>query len=108
MTLITAQLAIVAGSITLAMSSSSECSLARHLSPSHTSRLFLFNVAPTCGDSSSFLTISIEPTEIWVAPLRSDEKKLFDSSQHPFWKRAEMHCFLAVSGGKVCGPDCRY
>jgi GNAT superfamily N-acetyltransferase len=39
----------------------------------------------------------------WVAPLRSDEKKLLDTSKHPFWKRAEMHCFLALSDGKVCG-----
>lgn len=39
----------------------------------------------------------------WVAPLRSDQKELFDTSKNPFWKRAEMHCFLAVSKGKVCG-----
>jgi GNAT superfamily N-acetyltransferase len=39
----------------------------------------------------------------WVAPLRAEQKELFDTSKHPFWKRAEMRCFLAVSNGKVCG-----
>lgn len=39
----------------------------------------------------------------WVAPLRAEQKELFDTSQHPFWKRAEMRCFLALSNGKVCG-----
>jgi GNAT superfamily N-acetyltransferase len=39
----------------------------------------------------------------WVAPLRLDQKELFDTSKHPFWQRAELRCFLAVTNGQVCG-----
>jgi Acetyltransferase (GNAT) family len=39
----------------------------------------------------------------WVAPLRAEQKELLDTSKHPFWKRAELCCFLAVVNGNVCG-----
>lgn len=39
----------------------------------------------------------------WVAPLRIDQKKLFNTAAHPFWKHAEMGRFLAYSQGRVCG-----
>jgi GNAT superfamily N-acetyltransferase len=39
----------------------------------------------------------------WVAPLRVEQKEMFDLSKHPFWKRAEMRCYLATSDGNVCG-----
>lgn len=31
----------------------------------------------------------------WVAPLRVAQKELFDTTRHPFWKHAELQCFLA-------------
>lgn len=40
----------------------------------------------------------------WVAPLRRDQKKLFDRTKHPFHRHAEVSLFLAVSnGGEVEG-----
>lgn len=39
----------------------------------------------------------------WVAPLRAEQKELLNVRKHPFWKRAEMCCFLALLNGKVCG-----
>ena len=39
----------------------------------------------------------------WVAPLRIDQKKMFNTDAHPFWKHAEMGRFLAFSHGRVCG-----
>lgn len=39
----------------------------------------------------------------WVAPLRIDQKKLFDCRRHPFWRRASMQRFLAFRQGAVCG-----
>jgi GNAT superfamily N-acetyltransferase len=39
----------------------------------------------------------------WVAPLRIDQKEILDPSRHPFYKHADMHCFLATSSGAVCG-----
>jgi len=39
----------------------------------------------------------------WVAPLRMDQKCLFDPARHPFHRHAEMRCFLAKRNGRVVG-----
>lgn len=39
----------------------------------------------------------------WVAPLRIDQKEILDTGRHPFYAHADMLCFLASSGRKLCG-----
>jgi len=39
----------------------------------------------------------------WVPPLRMAQWDLLDKSKHPFYKHAEMQCFLAVDGAQVVG-----
>lgn len=39
----------------------------------------------------------------WVPQLRIAQKELFDQSKHPFYKHAEMQCFLALRGGSPIG-----
>ncbi len=42
-------------------------------------------------------------TPQWVPPLKSEEKKLLDTSNHPFWQQAQGKFFLAVQDGRVVG-----
>ncbi|MCS7315806.1 MAG: hypothetical protein RMI94_14465 [Bryobacterales bacterium] len=39
----------------------------------------------------------------WVAPLRLEQRALFDVRRHPFYRQAEMERFIAVSGGRTVG-----
>jgi GNAT superfamily N-acetyltransferase len=39
----------------------------------------------------------------WVAPLRIDQRRLFNPNAHPFWKHADMQRFLAYRDGIACG-----
>jgi GNAT superfamily N-acetyltransferase len=39
----------------------------------------------------------------WVAPLRIDQKALFDRAKHPFYKHADAQFFLAIDRGEVVG-----
>jgi hypothetical protein len=39
----------------------------------------------------------------WVAPLRSEQKRLLDASRHPFYRHAEIETFLARRGGRTVG-----
>ena len=39
----------------------------------------------------------------WVPPLRMAQRDLLDKGKHPFYKHAEMQCFLAVDGARVIG-----
>jgi GNAT superfamily N-acetyltransferase len=39
----------------------------------------------------------------WAAPLRIDEKKLFNREKHPSYKHAELQEFLALKDGNVVG-----
>jgi len=39
----------------------------------------------------------------WVPPLRMAQRDLLDKAKHPFYKHAEMQCFLAVDEGQVVG-----
>jgi GNAT superfamily N-acetyltransferase len=37
----------------------------------------------------------------WVPPLRMAQRDLLDKAKHPFYRHAEMQCFLAVDEGQV-------
>jgi GNAT superfamily N-acetyltransferase len=39
----------------------------------------------------------------WVPPLIIDQKFLLDTRRHPFYKHAEMQCFLAYRQGEIVG-----
>jgi GNAT superfamily N-acetyltransferase len=39
----------------------------------------------------------------WVPPLRIAQKDLLNKKKHPFYKHAEMQCFLALEGSQVAG-----
>ncbi|MEO7653256.1 MAG: N-acetyltransferase, partial [Bryobacteraceae bacterium] len=39
----------------------------------------------------------------WIAPLRLAQKDLLDTAKHPFYRHAEMCCFLARQDGKIVG-----
>jgi hypothetical protein len=39
----------------------------------------------------------------WVAPLRLDQRQILDTAKHPFYRHAEIECFLARSEDRVCG-----
>ncbi|MCE5309087.1 MAG: hypothetical protein LLG20_15720 [Acidobacteriales bacterium] len=39
----------------------------------------------------------------WVAPLRTDQKHLFDPARHPFHQHAQVRCFLAKRNGCAVG-----
>ena len=39
----------------------------------------------------------------WVPPLRMAQRELLDTGRHPFYKHAEMRCYLAVDGPQVVG-----
>jgi len=39
----------------------------------------------------------------WVAPLRLDQRELLNPAKHPFYRHADIECFLARSDGRVCG-----
>jgi hypothetical protein len=40
---------------------------------------------------------------VWVAPLRSDQKKILDERRHPFYRHAELQLFIARRGSSVVG-----
>jgi len=39
----------------------------------------------------------------WVPPLRIAQKEILDQRKHPFYKHAEMQCFIARSNGGILG-----
>lgn len=39
----------------------------------------------------------------WVAPLRIEQRELLDTAKNPFFRHAEMQCFLARSKDRTCG-----
>jgi hypothetical protein len=39
----------------------------------------------------------------WVAPLRSEQKKMLDEQRHPFYRHAEIETFLARRGPRAVG-----
>lgn len=39
----------------------------------------------------------------WVPPLRIQQRRLFDTRRHPFYREAQMERFLAVSNGRTVG-----
>ncbi|MBQ7738479.1 MAG: hypothetical protein IJT59_02340 [Desulfovibrionaceae bacterium] len=39
----------------------------------------------------------------WVPPIKSDDRALLSSSDHPFWQTAERKLFLALRSGQVVG-----
>lgn len=39
----------------------------------------------------------------WIPQLRIAQKELFDQHKHPFYKHAEMQCFLALRDGRPIG-----
>ena len=39
----------------------------------------------------------------WVPPLRIAQKELFDRRKHPFYRHAEVQCFLALRNGDCLG-----
>ena len=39
----------------------------------------------------------------WVAPLKTEQKKLIDKEKNPFFNNAEMAMFLAHFNGKLVG-----
>jgi len=39
----------------------------------------------------------------WIAPLRLDQREILNPAKHPFYKHAEIKCFLARLDGQVCG-----
>ena len=39
----------------------------------------------------------------WVPPLRIAQKEILDTRKHPFYAHAVIRCFLAESGGQICG-----
>lgn len=58
------------------------------------------------GDARAFLEYpyTLYRTEPhWVAPLRQDQKCLFDTRRHPFYKHAELTRFLARRNGRTVG-----
>lgn len=41
--------------------------------------------------------------EHWIPPLKSEQKKLVDTEQNPFYNNAEITMFLAEQNGQICG-----
>lgn len=41
--------------------------------------------------------------ENWVPPLRIAVRDLLDTDKHPFYKHADIQCFLGLDGGQVTG-----
>jgi len=41
--------------------------------------------------------------DVWVPPLRMDQKKLIDAKKNPFFENAEMALFVAEHNGKIAG-----
>jgi GNAT superfamily N-acetyltransferase len=41
--------------------------------------------------------------KLWVPPLISEEKKLFNRGKNPFWKHADFQAFLAIRDGEIVG-----
>lgn len=44
-----------------------------------------------------------EDDELWVPPLRMEQKKLIDTQKNPFYNNADISLFLAEQNGSVCG-----
>ncbi|MCL5745869.1 MAG: N-acetyltransferase [Acidobacteria bacterium] len=66
------------------------------------------DVAPVqaSGDAAAFLKYPYtlyRKDPHWVAPLRLDQKRLFDTARHPFYKHAEIMRFLARRNGRTVG-----
>jgi len=43
------------------------------------------------------------PTDSWVPPLLSDQKKQFSPRHHPFYRHAEVKLYLAMLNGEPAG-----